>query len=219
MQHDRHYLPCQTDLKHCLKHLTMDQKTVAAYNRSAKKIAQLHENLLPSRLYQLIKRFFIDGEKSLDVGCGIGRDTHWLQQQGYQTSGLDAAQKMLFEARERYPNQRFICDNLPLLAAIKDNYFNNLLCSAVIMHLPENQVSLAIKNLLRVTMPGGVLVLSFRRTNSINMRENHKLYTSLSVEKLTADFRKNGAVLLFYKKEHESGRGIDWHNLVFKKLP
>jgi SAM-dependent methyltransferase len=38
---------------------------------------------LPQRLYDLIGEYFEKAGSTLDVGCGIGRDTNWLIEQGY----------------------------------------------------------------------------------------------------------------------------------------
>ena len=38
---------------------------------------------MPQRLYDLIGEYFEKAGSTLDVGCGIGRDTNWLIEQGY----------------------------------------------------------------------------------------------------------------------------------------
>ena len=195
----------------------MDKKTINVYNQSAAQIADLHDTLVPENLYRLIERFFIQGAACADIGCGIGRDTHWLLQQGYQVIGIDAAEQMLFEARQRYPEISFIHDSLPLLKAINDGIFTNLLCSAVIMHLPADQIVSAVENLLRIVADEGVIVVSFRCAKNIDQWENGKLYTLISVDELISTFATSGAILLFYERDNETGRGFEWHNLVFKK--
>ena len=64
---------------------------------------------------------------------------------------------------------------------------------------------------------GGVIVVSFRGTNNADNRENGKLYTAISVDELITFFLKYGAKMLHYGKKHEVGRGLEWHNLVFRK--
>ena len=60
----------------------MDKETIDTYNREAESIARLHSTLTPHRIYELIDQYFIKDGTTIDVGCGIGRDTHWLSQQG-----------------------------------------------------------------------------------------------------------------------------------------
>ena len=196
----------------------MDQQTITIYNQSATQIAALHDNLVPASIYRLVDRFFVRGATCADVGCGIGRDSYWLSQQGYPVTGIDAAEGMLLEAQQRYSGLHFVHDSLPLLTTIEDGDFTNVLCSAVIMHLGADQLTLAIVHLLRIMIVGGVIVVSFRGTNNANNRENGKLYTPISVNELITAFSKYGATMLHYERKYEAGRGLEWHNLVFRKL-
>ena len=66
---------------------------------------------------------------------------------------------------------------------------------------------------------GGVLVISFRSTDNEDNRENGKLYTRISVGEMMDTFSKYGAKTLNYERKYESGRELEWHNLVFRKLP
>jgi 2-polyprenyl-3-methyl-5-hydroxy-6-metoxy-1,4-benzoquinol methylase len=195
----------------------MDNKTITTYNQSAAQIAALHNTLVPESLYRIMDSYFVSGALCADVGCGIGRDSNWLLQQGYQVTGIDAAEQMLFEAREHYPDILFIHDSLPMLKTIENNLFANVLCSAVIMHLEVDQIALAVVNLVRIMVEGGVIVISFRGTDEVGQREDGKLYTPISTNKLITAFASSGATLLVRESDHEVGRGLEWHNLVFKK--
>ena len=53
----------------------MDIQTIETYDREAERIAQLHSSLTPDRLYTLITAYFTKTGNTLDIGCGIGRDT------------------------------------------------------------------------------------------------------------------------------------------------
>ena len=120
----------------------MDKETIDTYNREAESIARLHSTLTPHRIYELIDQYFIKDGTTIDVGCGIGRDTHWLSQQGYPTTGVDASEQMLKQAQSLYPNDYFVQDDLPELNQLGETRFQNLLCSAVLMHLtPSNLIS------------------------------------------------------------------------------
>lgn len=199
--------------------MTVDHQTITAYNEAAAEVAALHTTLVPERVYRLVDQFFIKGASCADVGCGIGRDTDWLSQQGYKVTGIDAAEGMLSQAQRRYPSYRFINDSLPLLASFPDESFNNVLCSAVIMHLAAQQIESAVFHLLRVMTPGGIILISLRGTHAADYRENSKLYTPIAPTELISAFTANGAPLLHAETDFEVGRGLTWHNLVFRKLP
>ena len=197
--------------------IVVDQETIRNYNQSATQIVELHSALIPKNLYKIINRFFIKEELTIDVGCGIGRDCHWLLKNGFHVIGIDASEQMLVQARGIYNGIDFINGSLPLLDGVKDEVFTNVLCSAVIMHLDTSEINKAINNLLRVMIDGGIIVISFRGTHEKGMRENGKLYTSISDNNFINIFVENGANLLLKEVEHEEERSIEWHNFVFKK--
>jgi len=65
------------------------------------------------------------------VGFGIGRDKNWLNQQGYPAMGIDASEGMLNQAKQFYPEVKFIEDTLPDLKMLNEQCFKNILCSAI----------------------------------------------------------------------------------------
>jgi ubiquinone/menaquinone biosynthesis C-methylase UbiE len=197
----------------------VDTQTIEAYNQEAEKIAELHVNLIPERLYQLMRQFFIQGGRTGDIGCGIGRDSAWLSQQGFQVIGIDASIGMLNQAKTRYPRLNFVQAELPELSGIADDVFDNILCSAVLMHLNWEVLPLAINNLLRVLSQDGVVILSFRETNTVDRRENGKLYESIDPKEMIHWFQQQGCELLLFESSLEEGRNHLWHNLVFRKSP
>lgn len=197
----------------------MDLQTISAYDSSAELIAAQHKTLVPTRIYQLVDQFFIKGGVCADVGCGIGRDSAWLSGRGYPVIGIDASEGMLQQAKGYYSNIHFVRDSLPQLEKQADSSFVNVLCSAVIMHLPDNQIGCAVTNLVRITTVDGVLIFSFRGTNNKDRRENGKLYISVEVDRLVSLFVQSGAMLLHKEIDFEEDRKIEWTNIVFKKLP
>jgi 2-polyprenyl-3-methyl-5-hydroxy-6-metoxy-1,4-benzoquinol methylase len=189
------------------------------YDDQAEQIAALHANLIPCSLYNLIERYFLPKGACADIGCGIGRDSAWLAQQGYSVIGVDASEGMLHQARLRYPHLIFRFDSLPELVTLETETYANLLCSAVLMHLPETMLPLAISNLLRVTTVDGTLIISFRGSQSCDYRENGKLYNPIDVKHFIDMFTAAGGELLLHEVSQETGRELSWHNFIFRKLP
>lgn len=48
------------------------------------------------------------GERILDVGCGPGQLTHKIAERGAEVIGLDASPEMIGQARQNYPQLRFL---------------------------------------------------------------------------------------------------------------
>lgn len=92
----------------------MDKATLAAYDRDANGFASDWETQPPpSDLHATVKRFFIPGGRTADIGCGSGRDAAWLDMNGYHAKGFDASDGLLSEARRRYPQVEFSTATLP----------------------------------------------------------------------------------------------------------
>ncbi len=197
----------------------MDQRTINAYNQDAAQISTFHASLIPLRLYELIQTYFIAQGKTLDAGCGIGRDSFFLQQNNFDVIGVDASQGMLEQAKTLYPSVRFLQDDLPSLQTLPDAAFDNVLCSAVLMHLDSVNFWQAMQRLLDLLKPDGVLIITLRGTQQLDQRENGKLYQAVNLTALRQFVVAQGAQLLHDEPEIEPQRQLIWQNLVVKKLP
>lgn len=195
----------------------MDKETIKTYDQEAENIAQLHATLTPHRIYELIEGHFIKELSTADIGCGIGRDTYWLNQHGFPTIGVDASEEMLKQARRLYPDLIFSQDYLPTLSGFDDSQFQNILCSAVLMHLDSNSVKTACLRLLQLLKPNGRLIISIRGTHEENKRENGKLYEAIDIDSVSQFFEQNNCDILLYGSELEPKRQLTWHNFVIKK--
>lgn len=194
----------------------MDDQTIKAYDRQAESVANLHQHLIPNRIYELIRTYFTLNASTLDVGCGIGRDTQWLIQNGYLALGVDASMEMLKQAESLYPIASFCHDALPRLESLNSQY-KNILCSAVLMHLHQDSLEAGCTRLLELLQPKGVLIVSYRSTNEPNKRENGKLYENIDVSDFKKLFINLHAQILVQETDTETGRNLTWYNWVIKK--
>lgn len=195
----------------------MDQQTIETYNNEAENIAKLHSTLVPERIYELIEHYFIKNGKTLDVGCGIGRDTNWLNQQGYEAIGVDASEGMLSYAKSLYPKIGFILDYLPDLKTQDNAIFDNILCSAVLMHLNDADFMAACARLFSLLADEGVLIISFRGTNEQGYREKGKLYNPIEVDQFLIFVNDQKGTVLVKEFIADNSRGLLWHNFVIRK--
>ncbi len=195
----------------------MDKLTIDSYNLEAEQVAKLHSGLIPTRLYSLITEYFTKNRPTLDVGCGIGRDTSWLNQQGYPALGVDASEGMLNQAQQRYPAFNFTKDTLPNLKSLKDLRFQNILCSAVLMHLNNEPLNIACLRLIKLLNPTGHLIISIRNTKADDHRENGKLYEDIDIAEFKQIFIQQRCQILIAEQEVEPLRQLTWYNFVIKK--
>ncbi|UFZ07345.1 class I SAM-dependent methyltransferase [Bradyrhizobium ontarionense] len=195
----------------------MDRATLAAYDREAAAFAaDWHAQPAPADLHDIIRRVFIPGGRTADIGCGSGREVGWLNVNGYPAEGFDASEGLLTEARARYPGASFRPAMLPDLTGIADSSFDNVLCETVLMHLARNEVVPSVRRLRAIMKPDGILYLSWRVTADADQRDAHgRLYAVIDLAAIREVFASDAALLDEQVVSASSGKVI--HRMVVKK--
>jgi 2-polyprenyl-3-methyl-5-hydroxy-6-metoxy-1,4-benzoquinol methylase len=129
----------------------MDRQTVDFYNANAVETAQRYAEAA-STVAQFFPIAFPPHARVLDIGCGSGRDMNALIQAGYAAMGIDASESMIREAESRFPGLtgKMRVDHLPGLRAVEDESFDGALCSAVLMHVPQELLFDTVFNIRRI---------------------------------------------------------------------
>ncbi len=98
----------------------------------------------------------------LDIGCGSGRDLRVLHDMGFSADGVDACPELaeIATASLNCGDARVFVDSLPELAEIADDSYDGVLCSAVLMHLPKEELFDAVFAVRRILKEHGRLLLS-----------------------------------------------------------
>jgi SAM-dependent methyltransferase len=195
----------------------MDQSTLEAYDRKAASFAaDWDAQPTPTDLQEIIRRFFKPG-LTADIGCGSGRDTAWLCQNGYQAIGYDPSEGLLAEARRLHPNVQFLRNALPELEDVADGAFANVLCETVIMHLAPAVIPAAVSRMLCVLEPEGTLYLSWRVNETGSRRDElGRLYAAVDDELVRGAL--NGATILLDERLQSASSGKVIRRIVAKKL-
>lgn len=198
----------------------MDTTTLNTYDAQAATFAAAQRGKTPQALQALIRAHFRPAGPTADIGCGSGRDTAWLVANGFAAVGYDASAGMLAEARRAFPALALQQAALPDLAAISAGAYQNVLCSAVIMHLPPASLPLAVVNLARILAPAGCLLLTYRASATDDPREpDGRLYSPIASEQLVGYCSAAGLRVQHQSASADGGRpGVVWHVLVALRL-
>jgi SAM-dependent methyltransferase len=194
----------------------MDTQTLHAYDSAAADFVQeWNSQPPPLDMQTLLRRFFKPG-RTADIGCGGGRDTAWLDANGFPAVGYDASEGLLAEARRLHPSIQFVRASLPELSGIDDGGFVNVLCETVIMHLDPASVTPAVRRLMSILEPGGTLYLSWRVTEHANRRDDHgRLYAAF--DPMLALQGLDGAAILFDEQRDSESSGKLVRRIIARK--
>ncbi len=90
--------------------------------------------------------------KAIDLGCGAGRSTRFLQKCGFDTVGVDISEDMIKKAREIDPNGKYYLIANGDFSQFEKNHFDLVLSVFTFDNIPniQNRIKLlsAVKNLL-----------------------------------------------------------------------
>ena len=75
--------------------------------------AAFQRAVAPGPVHRLATGFFSPDAPTADIGCGAGRDTAWLESQGFPTVGYEPSAAMRAEAQAHYPGIRVSAASLP----------------------------------------------------------------------------------------------------------
>jgi len=111
----------------------------------------------------------LKGLKVLDIGCGAGRLTKFLKNEGGEVYVTDVSEEMLKIVEKKVPGVKTFkaaMDKLPF----EDNSFDIVTAAFVIVHL--NTLEKSFEEAYRVLRPGGFFVVT-----NVNQRKPPKLKT------------------------------------------
>jgi SAM-dependent methyltransferase len=140
----------------------------------------------------------VGGRAVLDAGCGAGRYSRWLTDQGATVTGLDASPEMLRLAEARVPEATFAVADLGEPLALPDDAFDVAVAGLVLHYLRDWAPTL--RELHRVLKPGGSLVFSVHHPATAIALEGAAEYfaTELVVDRWTVAGREH--VVRFWRR-------------------
>jgi ubiquinone/menaquinone biosynthesis C-methylase UbiE len=196
----------------------MDIKTIATYNQMAKEYDDETVDfweLFPTNFFdEFVSR--VNGQV-LDVGSGPGRDGLILKQKGLNVTCLDASEAMVKMCQDKGLDS-IVGDfnNLPF----ESNSFGGVWAYTSLLHVPKNEVDIAMNEIKRVLVDGGILALGliegetegYRESSGVNLPRWFSFYTQAEVEEL---LHKHGFEILYFDKFKPRSR--NYLNFVAKK--
>ncbi|WP_309397709.1 class I SAM-dependent methyltransferase [Cerasicoccus maritimus] len=201
--------------------------TIEAYDTHGDSFARRYRNGARAPIERL-KQAFGHRYPILEIGIGGGIDMDRLLEAGYDSRGLEPAITLIDGAVKHFPRLkgRITQGALPLngeLLTRWHGHFRGILCSAVLMHLKEEEQGVAIQNMYDLLRINGRLFLTVSATrdglNEERRDEYNRYYAELPYERVIAlaDVVGFELVQAWHDDDQWHRRGLEWTSYVFEK--
>jgi ubiquinone/menaquinone biosynthesis C-methylase UbiE len=133
-------------------------------------------------LPEIISRH-VNGTKALDFGCGTGRSTRFLEEIGFDATGVDVAENMLRQARAKDPEGDYRLVKDGELSQLTSDTYDLVLAAFTFDNIPSREMK--VKNLSAISSllkPDGAMV---------NLVSSPEIYTHEWASFTTKDFPEN----------------------------
>lgn len=105
-----------------------------------------------------IRIFYKETKKILDLGCGIGADTLYLLERGYNVLSCDFSVEALKSIENNIPNSKTLYLDMMKKFPIADKKYS-LIIADLSLHYFNNETTIHImKEIKRILKDGGVLL-------------------------------------------------------------
>ncbi len=127
----------------------------------------------------LLDRFLLTTELSnpdvLDIGCGSGKDTHYLKQKRAVVVGIDTSSNMLKEARKQI-DEDILCRMDMRNLGFSEEVFDGVWANGCIYHIPKKDMSQVLKEVKRVLRPLGTFSFNFKVGSGERLEETPRSF-------------------------------------------
>ena len=183
-----------------------------------------HQKKVLEPFIEILNENFLNDISILDVGCGVGLDLKIMNDQGFNTYGMDISLKMIEYAKKYNPTSIIVIDDF---ASYKfDLKFHGVLMDAFIHLFPKKEIEKIFQKLDSILLPNGFGFISTTKHN--NPREGlrrKKDYTSKieryrafwSTDELEMSIKKFGFTIEKRYEDYESNFSKNWMNFIIQK--
>lgn len=136
-------------------------ESISGYNYEDSVLNNSHGFLLPAvkpEVDMLLHNLPENQRRIFDLGCGNGSVSNWLNQNGWDVTGIDASVEGIAQAQNNYPNitleHASVYDDLPE----RYGQFSAVISLEVIEHLYNPRA--LTQQLYNLLLPGGTAIIS-----------------------------------------------------------
>jgi cyclopropane fatty-acyl-phospholipid synthase-like methyltransferase len=196
----------------------MENQTLNYYNDNASSFLEGTQNASMFEALEEFIQFIPSGGKVLDFGCGAGRDSKFLLEQGFLVDAVDGSKELCQAATYFTGVQVKQMDFLDINEILT---YDGIWACASILHLSYQSLPVMFEKLLQALKKNGILYVSFKYGSFEGMR-NGRYFTDMTEEKISGILEKiSGFIILkqWISSDVRAGReGEKWLNLILRKI-
>lgn len=197
-----------------------DARTLAFYATEAEAYAARSDRIGRSKQLEVFLARLKPGAAVLDLGCGTGRDTQALIEEGFAVTAVDGSSAMAREAERRTgkPVRVQLFEDIADVAA-----FDGIWANASLLHVPREGLPAVLKAVYRALTPHGLLFASFKGGGSEGRDSLGRYYNYLDANEVRALIEGAGPWRMLTLNEGR-GKGYDgtetpWTEVLAEKSP
>jgi ubiquinone/menaquinone biosynthesis C-methylase UbiE len=189
----------------------MDKNQIAikTYEKIADRYTNQYFNDFTDRVY--LDLFLNKVQKNgtiVDIGCGPGQFSYYIDQKGFKVIGVDYSAEMIKIAREKNPKLEFLHLDMRNLS-FNENSIDGLLAAYSLIHIPSQDIQKTINRFYKVVKPGGYIEIIVQKGEQDRivkepLMPTEKMFVNFfTVEKLS-NYLLNAMFTVIYQTEAKS---------------
>ncbi len=201
----------ETNIKEKLK------KAIETYNKYASVYAEhTKDKLLQFQLSEFVS-MLPKKAKVLDAGCGSGRDTAYLKEDGLEVTAVDISEGMIQESKKIGVN----AIKGDLLVMVSNEEFDGIWCMATLADFPKSEAPKLIQNFYKALKREGVLYIAVKEGEGEELIEKEKynnsprFYAFYKKDELNKLLKDNGFIVL--ESKVATDENTNWVEVFAKK--
>ncbi len=197
------------------------KKAIETYNKFAKIYADYTAHKLLQ--FQLNKFISLLPKKAnvLDAGCGAGRDVSYLLEEGLDVIGIDIAEKLLEEAKQRVKEGKFLKMDL-LNLEFPDKNFDGIWCMATLADFEKKDASKVLTNFNKILKDKGIIYIAVKEGEGEQIIKKEKynneprFYAFYKEDELNKLLKENGFKVIESMVSYDGNNA--WVEIFAKKI-
>lgn len=188
------------------------------YNRHA---SDYYDNTVEISMKEILEKFIVllpEGGTVLDLGCGSGRDSLFLIEEGFDVTALDGSSE-LCELAEIHIGQEVL--NMRFEEIDFQEVFDGVWACASLLHVPEKKIDMIVEKVIKSLNKKGILYMSFKYGDFSGERNGRyfKDYNTREIKELIARHKELEIIEIFKTNDLREERADEkWIHVLAKKI-